>query len=113
MTRAGEYFLRILALYLAPQQSRCPPPWIPSSQDILYLQESAAGADHFRSTFEVGLTNYINGLWVQAAECFRACDAMMEQVGGDGPSRTLLRYMQERDFKCPADWQGFRPLTSK
>jgi hypothetical protein len=32
---------------------------------------------------------------------------------GDGPSQTLLRYMKGFNFVAPADWQGFRPLTSK
>ena len=32
---------------------------------------------------------------------------------GDGPSQTLLNYMKGFDFQAPADWKGFRPLTSK
>lgn len=38
-----------------------------------------------------------------------ACPAL----GGDGPSKTLLNYMSERNFIAPANWKGFRPLTAK
>jgi hypothetical protein len=34
-------------------------------------------------------------------------------LAGDGPSRTLLEFMRRRGFQAPADWKGFRPLTSK
>ncbi len=32
---------------------------------------------------------------------------------GDGPSKTLLRYMNEFNFVAPNTWKGYRPLTSK
>jgi hypothetical protein len=32
---------------------------------------------------------------------------------GDGPSQTLLDYMKQTNYICPADWKGYRPLTSK
>lgn len=32
---------------------------------------------------------------------------------GDGPSQTLLDYMEAREMTAPVDWQGFRPLTAK
>lgn len=34
-------------------------------------------------------------------------------VLGDGPCQTLLSYMKDREYTAPADWKGFRPLTSK
>lgn len=38
---------------------------------------------------QVGLTNYINGLWQQATECFQRCDAMLAPVGG-GCMHTII-----------------------
>jgi hypothetical protein len=32
---------------------------------------------------------------------------------GDGPSQTLLDYMKQTNYIAPADWKGYRPLTSK
>ena len=34
-------------------------------------------------------------------------------IGGDGPSRQILKYMKENNWVCPEDWQGYRPLISK
>jgi len=34
-------------------------------------------------------------------------------LGGDGPSLTLLEYMEARNWTAPGDWEGFRPLTAK
>jgi hypothetical protein len=31
----------------------------------------------------------------------------------DGPSKTLLNYMQQFDFDAPDDWKGYRELTDK
>ena len=38
---------------------------------------------------------------------------MVPHFDGDGPSLTLLEYMEERNFIAPSNWKGFRPLTSK
>jgi hypothetical protein len=34
-------------------------------------------------------------------------------ITGDGPSKTLLEYIEARDKQAPVDWLGFRPLTAK
>lgn len=39
--------------------------------------------------------------------------AAQREILGDGPSQTLLAYLEARNCEAPADWQGFRPLTSK
>jgi hypothetical protein len=48
---------------------------------------------------------------------FEKTDEMMRveepKLNGDGPSKTLLSYMRERNFEAPKDWKGYRPLTSK
>lgn len=31
----------------------------------------------------------------------------------DGPSDTLLAFMQGHGFEAPADWKGYRELTEK
>ncbi len=32
---------------------------------------------------------------------------------GDGPCQTLITYLENRNCKCPASWNGVRELTSK
>ena len=59
----------------------------------------------------------IEGDWPAAKELLERADGLMAQaapaLGGDGPCITLLDYMEERGWTAPADWAGFRPLTSK
>jgi len=52
---------------------------------------------------------------LKAKEIFEKSDSMLKNtpLGGDGPSRTLLNYMDERNFEAPKDWKGYRPLTAK
>jgi hypothetical protein len=71
----------------------------------------------FQNTFKEGVELYLNGDWAAAKGLLERADIMMSELapvlGGDGPSRTLLSYMQNRGFEAPKTWKGFRPLTSK
>lgn len=79
------------------------------------VQLRCLATSEFRKTYRQGLDNYLNGKWEAAKEYLLKADSMMldSDTGGDGPSRTLLSYMQARNWTCPKDWNGFRPLTSK
>jgi hypothetical protein len=48
--------------------------------DLLCLRQHAP--EEFRALFSVGLTNYLNGMWEQAAQTLRTCDAMLAGIGG-------------------------------
>ena len=70
----------------------------------------------FTANFGKGISAYLAGDWSIARVFLQKSDEYMSQVegfDGDGPSRTLLKYMGERDYKAPKDWAGFRPLTAK
>ncbi|CAM9786642.1 unnamed protein product, partial [Phaeothamnion confervicola] len=70
----------------------------------------------FYATFKEGIDAYIAGEWPRARESLeRADDIMVQRKGpeGDGPSKTILAYMRNREFQAPASWKGFRELTSK
>ncbi len=69
----------------------------------------------FRKTFQLGLDFYLSGDWQKSRDFLRKANEMMikSDTNGDGPSQTLLSFMQSRDWTCPSDWEGFRPLTSK
>ena len=82
-------------------------------EDLLQLRRLAT--PEFKRTYRQGLDHYLNGNWDAAKEILQKADEMMagSDTNGDGPSRALLKYMQARNWKCPDDWNGYRPLTSK
>lgn len=71
----------------------------------------------FLETFKEGVQMYLAGDWMEAKSMLEKADGMMAKLvpsqGGDGPSRTLLNYMGNCEFKAPPSWKGFRPLTAK
>lgn len=86
--------------------------WI-QDQDLIQLRRLSTS--EFRKTYRQGLEHYLNGQWEDARENLLKADTMMigSDIGGDGPSRALLNYMQSRNWKCSEDWNGYRPLTKK
>jgi hypothetical protein len=71
----------------------------------------------FLDIFQEGLNAYIAGNWPEAKKSFDIANQMMTEMvpgrEGDGPCLTLLEYMEERNWKAPDDWAGYRPLTAK
>ena len=85
------------------------------NQDEDLLQLRSLSTPEFNATFREGVTAYLTGQWEKARQLLEKADEMMSQsdLGGDGPSQTLLSYMRHQDWICPPDWAGYRPLTSK
>jgi class 3 adenylate cyclase len=71
----------------------------------------------FKQIFNEGLELYLQGDWTTAKGFFEKATQMMKEIPffekGDGPSNTLLRYMENHGWQAPSSWKGFRPLTSK
>jgi len=68
----------------------------------------------FVDTFNEGVSSYLIGDWSTARIFLEASNKLMVPTFGcDGPSKTLLEYMETRNWTAPNDWAGFRPLTSK
>jgi hypothetical protein len=84
--------------------------------DMLTLRAHAVDPE-FQSTFKEGIALYLGGDWAGAKVLLEKADVMMAtaapELGGDGPSQTLLRYMRDQNFEAPSTWKGFRPLTAK
>ena len=90
-------------------------PWN-TMTDIDLLMLRSFVTNEFNETFEQGLKFYLQGHWSQAKPYFEQCNESMSKVpgmDGDGPSKTLLRYMAAENFVAPSSWAGYRPLTSK
>ena len=86
--------------------------------DMLYLRKHVT--QEFLDVFNLGVDTYLKGEWPEARKHLEVANEMMKEVKtlegylkGDGPCLTLLEYMEERNWTAPADWKGFRPLTSK
>jgi hypothetical protein len=82
--------------------------------DLLDLRKHVT--EEFLTAFNKGITGYLAGEWLVAKTALEESNELMKKVPGfscDGPSATLLEYMNARDWKAPSDWAGFRPLTSK
>ena len=86
------------------------------SQDPDLIQLRCLSTTEFKKTYRQGLEHYLNGNWEAARDLLVEADSIIVKNGdknGDGPSQTLLAYMKARGWKCPSDWNGYRPLTSK
>lgn len=65
----------------------------------------------FTKIFAKGLKSYFDGDWEQAKLKF--IKGQMVKGQPDGPSRTLLEFMQTEGGKAPDFWPGYRELTDK
>lgn len=75
-------------------------------EDITKMREPFT--PKFYEEFNKGFNYYIEGNWDSAREILEK----MEEIRGtaDGPSMSLIRVMQEHNYKAPADWEGWREL---
>ncbi|GMH32799.1 hypothetical protein BSKO_00633 [Bryopsis sp. KO-2023] len=69
----------------------------------------------FLGTFAEGFQAYTSGIWERARECFEESRQMRKDLDGvdDGPSVTLLNFMEKHSFLPPTGWKGCRRLTDK
>lgn len=81
---------------------------ITQDKDFQELRKNFSPA--FNSVFEKGYQHYLNGDWVQAR---LALEKGLDMKPSDGPTKTLLRIIEDGDGKAPEKWKGFRALMSK
>ena len=72
----------------------------------------------FLQRFEQGFELYQNGQWAEAKAVLEETKVMRKHpVSGDvivdGPSSTLLAFIDQHNQQAPQDWAGFRELTEK
>ena len=60
--------------------------------------------------FDRGVEHYVAGSWRAARDDLAWCHTVAPH---DRPAAVLLEYMAESNFEAPANWRGFRHLTSK
>ena len=64
----------------------------------------------FRRYFRNAVNFYKLGAWDSAIEAFEVCLRMKPR---DGPTLSVLRFMNKYGFEKPKNWRGYRRLSSK
>lgn len=59
--------------------------------------------------YQAGMILYLSGDWQRAKNRFNQTFNMIDGLE-DGPSMSLLEYMGDLNYECPADWKGYRIL---
>lgn len=81
------------------------------------LSSTWAVDNEFLDKFAVGFNHYRQGNWSQAKTALEECRWARSQSNikriEDGPSVTLLEYMEQFEYCAPKDWPGFRELLEK
>lgn len=83
--------------------------------DLDLVQLRRLATQEFLETYRKGLDYYLAGDWQKAKEMLQKSNEMMKESESkcDGPSQTLLSFMESNEWTCPPDWKGFRALTIK
>jgi len=87
----------------------------------IVLMRSTFSSEFFKRFF-TAYRNYEAGEWLVARDLLFTChfeplsystpvDVTEEEWPSDGPTATLLRFMETHDFWPPQDWRGHRELT--
>jgi class 3 adenylate cyclase len=79
-----------------------------TDQELLHLTRNHN--PEFYQKFRLGFDGYVKGNWQIAKTQFETC---LELDPNDGPTKTLLNYLKECNYKAPEDWTGYRILTEK
>ena len=64
----------------------------------------------FEGEYGKGFDSYIDGNWKEAFAYFEKALTLRPS---DGPSRTLMGYLESKNCISPGGWKGYRELTSK
>ncbi|KAH8582832.1 membrane associated adenylyl cyclase with 6 transmembrane regions and an adenylyl cyclase domain [Cryptosporidium sp. chipmunk genotype I] len=69
----------------------------------------------FYYKFNKGLKHYLTGNWQTSKQILLElqCDCIENWGKKDGPSSTLLKFMEEYNYICPINWKGYRVWDEK
>jgi hypothetical protein len=83
----------------------------PSKLASLCSQLQLGLSDSFVTLFNEASSLYIKGHWARSRDILEG--KFLKMFPNDKPAKVLLSIMKESNFVKPADWKGFRKLTSK
>lgn len=91
-----------------------------NNPDVMKMR--ALFSEEFFQRFHMAYRNYEAGEWLAARDMLFTCHYQPRADIGrrlvqseadwpeDGPTVTLLKFMQQRNFQAPSDWPGYREL---
>ena len=88
------------------------------SIDVVYMDKSKGmrnllknpKSEVFLMCFKKGYDNYIKGNWNKAYSLLKQA---LFIDWNDGPTNSLINYIEQNNKKAPQDWKGYRSLLSK
>ena len=78
------------------------------SEPYCKILKKPADEKFFRN-FQKGVNCYLVGDWESSKELLSNSLGIKK----DGPTKTLLKFMQSNNYEVPEDWKGFRELMNK
>jgi hypothetical protein len=81
-----------------------------TDKDLRRMRHSYKNRTFFE-LYSQGLKYYLKGSWARAKEQFDKIEVKLGKV--DHPTKCLLQFMEEHDFKAPLSWNGHRALAEK
>ena len=66
--------------------------------------------EQFKENFDLGINLYLDGRWKEAYHQLLLAQSMNKS---DGPTITIINFMEEYNFIAPSSWPGYRPLLTK
>ena len=82
--------------------------FIKKNKDLRLVFEKSN--EDFYEIFGNATELYLKGQWMLAKENY---EKALQLKKNDGPSNFILRYMKEKDYICPIEWNGYRSLSEK
>lgn len=80
-------------------------------KDFIKMREDKRGNQaEFDETYERAFQQYIDGTWMEAYDTLQECSILNPS---DGPTKTLIHFIESNNRQAPDDWEGYRKLTSK
>jgi class 3 adenylate cyclase len=75
------------------------------SKEIALIKKSFT--EEFFEAHAQAMKMYLDGKWNDAHSLFKN---VLKIRDADGPSKSIIAYMEENNFQAPQDWKGIRPL---
>ncbi|OII76004.1 adenylate cyclase [Cryptosporidium andersoni] len=71
--------------------------------------------EDFQQVYEKGIQYYLSGEWDKSRKILQYLDneCMKRWNKSDGPTQTILKYMESYQYNAPYDWKGFRKWDEK
>ena len=84
--------------------------FIENDPNLMIILNQSESFKVFLESFKLGFEDYIAGKWKEAKQKFKEC---LEIRKSDGPTLTLMNYIESLGFEAPESWKGYRELTEK